>query len=132
VVRRSRCPRKRSTTSRSKVRPSRAAWTSNAPRSPRNSRDISRSSSSARTSWGQRRHQFLGGRFCLPTSGRPDLRNAIFGTVGNSAPGLDAISGYRSLELYSAEYGGTAGVVVTTKRAAAALGTPSATSTPTT
>jgi hypothetical protein len=43
--------------------------------------------------------------------------NAIFGTVGNSAPGLDAVSELQVLSnSYSAEYGGLAGVVVTTKR----------------
>jgi hypothetical protein len=43
--------------------------------------------------------------------------NAIFGTVGNSAPGLDAVSEITVLSnSYSAEYGGLAGVVVTTKR----------------
>jgi len=43
--------------------------------------------------------------------------NAIFGTVGNSAPGLDAISEVSVLSnSYSAEYGGLAGVVVTTRR----------------
>jgi hypothetical protein len=43
--------------------------------------------------------------------------NAIFGTVGNSAPGLDAIEELQVLSnSYSAEYGGLAGVVVTTKR----------------
>ena len=45
--------------------------------------------------------------------------NAIFGTIGNSAPGLDAISEITVLSnSYSAEYGGLAGVVVTTKRGA--------------
>ena len=45
--------------------------------------------------------------------------NAIFGTIGNSAPGLDAISEISVLSnSYSAEYGGLAGVVVTTKRGA--------------
>ncbi len=45
--------------------------------------------------------------------------NAIFGTVGNSAPGLDAMSEITVLSnSYSAEYGGLAGVVVTTKRGA--------------
>src|SRR5438093_3440461 len=45
--------------------------------------------------------------------------NAIFGTVGNTAPGLDAISEMTVLSnSYSAEYGGLAGVVVTTKRGA--------------
>ena len=43
--------------------------------------------------------------------------NAIFGTIGNSAPGLDAIAEMTVLSnSYSAEYGGLAGVVVTTKR----------------
>jgi hypothetical protein len=43
--------------------------------------------------------------------------NAIFGTVGNSAPGLDAIAEMQVLSnSYSAEYGGLAGVLVTTKR----------------
>ncbi len=43
--------------------------------------------------------------------------NAIFGTVGNSAPGLDAVEEIQVLSnWYSAEYGGLAGVVVTTKR----------------
>jgi hypothetical protein len=45
--------------------------------------------------------------------------NAIFGTIGNSAPGLDAISEITVLSnSYNAEYGGLAGVVVTTKRGA--------------
>jgi hypothetical protein len=43
--------------------------------------------------------------------------NAIFGTIGNSAPGLDAVEELQVLSnSYSAEYGGLAGVVVTTKR----------------
>src|SRR6185295_9342096 len=47
--------------------------------------------------------------------------NAIFGTIGNSAPGLDAISEMTVLSnSYSAEYGGLAGVVVTTKRGTSA------------
>jgi hypothetical protein len=63
--------------------------------------------------------QFLGGR----TYGVSYIQdgqassNAIFGTIGNSAPGLDAISELEVLSnSYSAEYGGLAGVVVTTKR----------------
>jgi hypothetical protein len=63
--------------------------------------------------------QFLGGR----TYGVSYIQDgqtstdAIFGTVGNSAPGLDAISEMEVLSnSYSAEYGGLAGVVVTTKR----------------
>src|SRR5215203_6084090 len=43
--------------------------------------------------------------------------NAIFGTIGNSAPGLDSVAEIQVLSnSYSAEYGGLAGVVVTTKR----------------
>ena len=43
--------------------------------------------------------------------------NAIFGTVGNSAPGLDSVAEIQVLSnSYSAEYGGLAGVVVTSKR----------------
>ena len=63
--------------------------------------------------------QFLGGR----TYGVSYIQDgqastdAIFGSVGNSAPGLDAISEIQVLSnSYSAEYGGLAGVVVTTKR----------------
>jgi hypothetical protein len=63
--------------------------------------------------------QFLGGRtygVSYVQDGQAST-NAIFGTVGNSAPGLDAISEMRVLSnSYSAEYGGLAGVVVTTKR----------------
>jgi hypothetical protein len=65
--------------------------------------------------------QFLGGK----TYGVSYLQdgqastNAIFGTIGNSAPGLDAIAELQVLSnSYSAEYGGLAGVVVTTKRGA--------------
>jgi hypothetical protein len=63
--------------------------------------------------------QFLGGK----TYGVSYIQdgqvstNAIFGTVGNSAPGLDAVSEIQVLSnSYSAEYGGLAGVVITTKR----------------
>ena len=63
--------------------------------------------------------QFLGGRtygVSYIQDGQAST-NAIFGTVGNSAPGLDAISEMQVLSnSYSAEYGGLAGVVVTTKR----------------
>ena len=63
--------------------------------------------------------QFLGGRtygVSYIQDGQTST-NAIFGTVGNSAPGLDAISEMQVLSnSYSAEYGGLAGVVVTTKR----------------
>jgi hypothetical protein len=63
--------------------------------------------------------QFLGGRtygVSYIQDGQAST-NAIFGTVGNSAPGLDSISEIQVLSnSYSAEYGGLAGVVVTTKR----------------
>jgi Carboxypeptidase regulatory-like domain len=63
--------------------------------------------------------QFLGGRtygVSYIQDGQAST-NAIFGTVGNSAPGLDAISELQVLSnSYSAEYGGLAGVLVTTKR----------------
>jgi hypothetical protein len=63
--------------------------------------------------------QFLGGR----TYGVSYIQDgqastdAIFGSVGNSAPGLDAIAEVQVLSnSYNAEYGGLAGVLVTTKR----------------
>jgi hypothetical protein len=63
--------------------------------------------------------QFLGGKtygVSYIQDGQAST-NAIFGTVGNSAPGLDATSEITVLSnSYSAEYGGLAGVVVTTKR----------------
>jgi hypothetical protein len=63
--------------------------------------------------------QFLGGRtygVSYMQDGQAST-NAIFGTVGNAAPGLDAIAEVQVLSnSYSAEYGGLAGVVVTTKR----------------
>ena len=63
--------------------------------------------------------QFLGGRtygVSYIQDGQSST-NAIFGTVGNSAPGLDSISEMQVLSnSYSAEYGGLAGVVVTTRR----------------
>jgi hypothetical protein len=63
--------------------------------------------------------QFLGGRsygVSYIQDGQAST-NAIFGTVGNSAPGLDAVSEVQVLSnSYSAEYGGLAGVLVTTKR----------------
>ena len=63
--------------------------------------------------------QFLGGRtygVSYIQDGQAST-NAIFGTVGNSAPGLDAIAEVQVLSnSYSAAYGGLAGVLVTTKR----------------
>jgi hypothetical protein len=65
--------------------------------------------------------QFLGGKtygVSYVQDGQAST-NAIFGTIGNSAPGLDAVSEITVLSnSYSAEYGGLAGVVVTTKRGA--------------
>jgi hypothetical protein len=65
--------------------------------------------------------QFLGGKtygVSYIQDGQAST-NAIFGTIGNSAPGLDAVSEITVLSnSYSAEYGGLAGVVVTTKRGA--------------
>jgi hypothetical protein len=65
--------------------------------------------------------QFLGGKtygVSYIQDGQAST-NAIFGSVGNSAPGLDAVSEISVLSnSYSAEYGGLAGVVVTTKRGA--------------
>ena len=63
--------------------------------------------------------QFLGGKtygVSYIQDGQAST-NAIFGTVGNSAPGLDAVAELQVLSnSYSAEYGGLAGVIVTTKR----------------
>src|SRR5947208_5898329 len=65
--------------------------------------------------------QFLGGKtygVSYIQDGQAST-NAIFGTAGNSAPGLHAVSEISVLSnSYSAEYGGLAGVVVTTKRGA--------------
>ena len=87
---------------------------------PRNSRDIqSFLLLNPNVLGGSDDIQFLGGRtygVSYIQDGQAST-NAIFGTVGNSAPGLDAISEMQVLSnSYSAEYGGLAGVVVTTKR----------------
>jgi hypothetical protein len=87
---------------------------------PRNSRDIqSFLLLNPNVLGGTDDMQFLGGRtygVSYIQDGQAST-NAIFGTVGNSAPGLDAISEVQVLSnSYSAEYGGLAGVVVTTKR----------------
>jgi hypothetical protein len=87
---------------------------------PRNSRDMqSFLLLNPNVLGGSDNMQFLGGR----TYGVSYIQDgqastdAIFGSVGNSAPGLDAISEIQVLSnSYSAEYGGLAGVVVTTKR----------------
>ena len=87
---------------------------------PRNSRDIqSFLLLNPNVLGGSDDIQFLGGRtygVSYIQDGQAST-NAIFGTVGNSAPGLDAIAEVQVLSnSYSAEYGGLAGVVVTTKR----------------
>jgi hypothetical protein len=65
--------------------------------------------------------QFLGGRTYGATyiqDGQPSSAG-IFGELSNAAPGLDAISEVTVLSnSYSAEYGGLAGVIVSTKRGA--------------
>src|SRR5712691_6306054 len=87
---------------------------------PRNSRDIqSFLLLNPNVLGGSDDIQFLGGRtygVSYIQDGQAST-NAIFGTVGNSAPGLDAIAEVQVLSnSYSAEYGGLAGVVVTSKR----------------
>jgi carboxypeptidase family protein len=87
---------------------------------PRNSRDIqSFLLLNPNVLGGSDDIQFLGGRtygVSYIQDGQAST-NAIFGTVGNSAPGLDAIAEVQVLSnSYSAEYGGLAGVLVTTKR----------------
>jgi Carboxypeptidase regulatory-like domain len=87
---------------------------------PRNSRDIqSFLLLNPNVLGGSDDIQFLGGRtygVSYIQDGQAST-NVIFGTVGNSAPGLDAISEIQVLSnSYSAEYGGLAGVLVTTKR----------------
>ncbi len=89
---------------------------------PRNSRDIqSFLLLNPNVVGGADDMQFLGGRtygVSYIQDGQAST-NAIFGTIGNSAPGLDAVSEMTVLSnSYSAEYGGLAGVVVTTKRGA--------------
>src|SRR5262249_25852061 len=63
--------------------------------------------------------QFLGGRTygaSYVQDGQPSSAG-IFGEVSNAAPGLDAVSEVQVLSnSYSAEYGGLAGVIVSTKR----------------
>jgi hypothetical protein len=87
---------------------------------PRNSRDIqSFLLLNPNVLGGSDDIQFLGGRtygVSYIQDGQAST-NAIFGTVGNSAPGLDAIAEVQVLSnSYSAAYGGLAGVLVTTKR----------------
>src|SRR3989454_5134582 len=65
--------------------------------------------------------QFLGGRTYGASyiqDGQPSSAG-IFGELSNAAPGLDAVSEVQVLSnSYSAEYGGLAGVIVSTKRGA--------------
>ncbi len=119
--RRSRCrPRPRATSS-SRARPSPAGLDEQQLRDlPRSSRDMeSFLYLNPNVLGGSDDMQFLGGRtygVSYIQDGQAST-NAIFGTIGNSAPGLDAISEIQVLSnSYSAEYGGLAGVVVTTKR----------------
>jgi len=62
--------------------------------------------------------QFLGSRsYGVSYIQDGQASTSIFGVVGNSAPGLDAVSEVQVLSnSYNAEYGGLAGVIVTTKR----------------
>ncbi len=63
--------------------------------------------------------QFLGGRTYGASYIQDGQRStgAIFGEIGNAAPSLDSIAEVKVLSnSYSAEYGGLAGVVVTTRR----------------
>jgi Carboxypeptidase regulatory-like domain len=92
---------------------------------PRNSRDIqSFLLLNPNVVGGSGDIQFLGGKtygVSYIQDGQAST-NAIFGTIGNSAPGLDAVSEITVLSnSYSAEYGGLAGVVVTTKRGASSF-----------
>ncbi len=68
--------------------------------------------------------QFLGGRTYGASyiqDGQPSSAG-IFGELSNAAPGLDAIAEVQVLSnSYSAEYGGLAGVIVSTKRGANAF-----------
>ena len=113
----------RSTTSRSRARPSRAVSTSSSSTTFRATAAISSRSCSSTPTWSAAADdiQFLGGKtygVSYIQDGQAST-NAIFGTIGNSAPGLDAVSEMTVLSnSYSAEYGGLAGVVVTTKRGA--------------
>ena len=122
----SRCQPSRATTSRSTARPSRAVSTSS-------SCTTCRATAATCSDFlllnpnvlgGFDDMQFLGSRTYGVTyiqDGQAST-NAIFGTVGNSAPGLDAISEIQVLSnSYSAEYGGLAGVVVTPKRGSNSL-----------
>lgn len=63
--------------------------------------------------------QFLGGRTygALYVQDGQRSTGAIFGEIGNAAPGLEAIAEVKVLSSsYGAEFGGLAGVVVTTRR----------------
>jgi hypothetical protein len=68
--------------------------------------------------------QFLGGRTYGSSyiqDGQPSSAG-IFGEISNAAPGLDAVSEVQVLSnSYSAEYGGLAGVIVSTKRGTNAM-----------
>ncbi len=87
---------------------------------PRNSRDVQDFLTlNANIVGGFDSIQFLGGRTYGASyiqDGQPSSAG-IFGELSNAAPGLDAIAEVQVLSnSYSAEYGGLAGVIVTSKR----------------
>jgi len=89
---------------------------------PRNSRDVQDFLTlNANVVGGFDGIQFLGGRTYGASyiqDGQPSSAG-IFGELSNAAPGLDAVAEVQVLSnSYSAEYGGLAGVIVTTKRGA--------------
>ena len=89
---------------------------------PRNSRDIQEFLTlNPNVVGGFDSIQFLGGRTYGASyiqDGQPSSAG-IFGELSNAAPGLDAIQEVQVLSnSYSAEYGGLAGVIVSTKRGA--------------
>jgi hypothetical protein len=71
---------------------------------------------------GDNQFQFLGGRTYGASYVQDGQRSTggIFGDIGNAGPSLDSIAEVKVLSnSYSAEYGGLAGVVVTTRRGGA-------------
>ncbi len=88
---------------------------------PRNARDIQSflTLTSSVVGDADNRFQFLGGRTygaLYVQDGQPST-GAIFGNVGDAAPGLEAVSELKVLSnAYGAEFGGLAAVVVTTAR----------------
>ena len=112
----------RSTTSRSTARRSLAASTSSscaicratAATSSRSCSSTRTSSAAARTTSSSSAARPMASRTSRTARRR---RTPSSAPIGNSAPGLDAVSEMQVLSnSYSAEYGGLAGVIVTTKR----------------